>query len=81
MSLSWTWGYNNVQIKEGDKLKAAFQMNSGLFKPLVMFFCLTDSPAMSQTMMNNIFKQLINEGVVIIYMEDILIFSWNEEQH
>ena len=32
------WGYNNVQIKEGDKWKAAFQTNQGLFEPLVMFF-------------------------------------------
>ena len=32
------WGYNNVQIKEGDKWKAAFRMNWGLFKPLFLFF-------------------------------------------
>ena len=32
------WGYNNVQIKEGDKWKAAFQTNQGLFELLVMFF-------------------------------------------
>jgi len=49
------WGYNNVRIKEGDEWKAAFQMNRGLFKPLVMFFGLTNSPVMFQTMMNDIF--------------------------
>ena len=37
------WGYNNIRIKEGDKWKAAFQMNRGLFEPLVMFFSLTNS--------------------------------------
>jgi hypothetical protein len=36
------WGYNNVQIKEGDKWKAAFKTNRGMFEPLVMFFRLTN---------------------------------------
>src|SRR5882724_6527131 len=76
------WGYNNIQIKEGDEWKAAFRMNQGLFEPLVMFFGLTNSPAMFQMMMNDIFKELIDKGVVTIYMDDILIFggqTW--EQH
>jgi len=76
------WGYNNLWIKEGYKWKATFQMNRGLFKPLVMFFSLTNSLAMFQTMMNNIFKDLIDEGVMTIYMDDILIFGgWMKEQH
>src|SRR5882672_12806080 len=49
------WGYNNVRIKDRDKWKAAFQMNQGLFEPLVMLFCLTNSPAMFQMMINDIF--------------------------
>jgi hypothetical protein len=36
------WGFNNVCIHEGDKWKVAFQMNQGLFEPLVMFFGLTN---------------------------------------
>jgi len=76
------WGYNNIWIKEGDEWKAAFQTNWSLFEPLVMFFGLTNSPATFQTMMNNIFKELINEGVVTIYMDNILIFSGQTwEQH
>src|SRR5882724_4888120 len=76
------WGYNNIRIKEGDKWKAAFQMNQGLFKPLVMFFGLMNSPATFQTMMNDIFKELIDEGVVTIYMDDILIFGGQtQEKH
>ena len=43
------WGYNNIQLKEGDKWKAAFITNRGLFEPLVMFFGLTNSPATFQT--------------------------------
>ena len=38
------WGYNNIQMKEGDKWKAVFRTNRGLFEPMVMFFSLTDSP-------------------------------------
>jgi len=76
------WGYNNVHIKEGDKWKAAFHMNQDLFEPLVMFFGLTKSPTTFQMMMNDIFKELINEGVVTIYMDDILISgSQTKEQH
>ena len=67
------WGYNNVRVKEGDEWKAAFRTNRGLFEPLVMFFGLTNSPATFQTMMNDLFKDLIDHGVVIVYMDAILI--------
>ena len=49
--------------------------NRGLFEPLVIFFGLTNSPATFQTMMNDLFKDLIDEGVVIVYIDDILIFT------
>ena len=42
-------------MKEGDKWKAAFQTNEGLYKPLVMFFSLINSPATFQTIMDAIF--------------------------
>src|ERR1700759_49125 len=74
------WGYNNVRIKEGDEWKAAFQTNRGLFEPLVMFFGLTNSPATFQTMMNEIFEDLIS-GVVAVYIDDILIYTQDLEQH
>ena len=51
------WGYNNIQIKDGDEWKAAFRTNRGLFEPLVMFFGLTNSPATFQTMMNDILRR------------------------
>jgi hypothetical protein len=56
------WGYNNVRIKEGDKWKAAFITNKGLFKLTVMFFGLQNSPATFQAMMDDYFRDMINEG-------------------
>jgi len=67
------WGYNEVLIKEGDQWKAAFITNEGLFKPTVMFFRLTNSLATFQMMINTIFQDLIDEGHVIIYMDNIAI--------
>ena len=75
------WGYNNLQIKEGDEWKAAFTTNRGSFEPTVMFFGLTNSPASFQTMMNAILKDLIDQGHVIVYMDDILIFTKDLEEH
>jgi hypothetical protein len=56
-------------------------MNRGLFEPLVMYFGLTNSPATFQTMMNEIFQDLITEGIVSIYLDDILIFTNLLEEH
>ena len=75
------WGYNNMCIKEGNKWKVAFQTNHGLFEPLVMFFSLTNSPATFQTMMNNIFWDLIVEDVVCVYLDNILIYTKTLEEH
>ena len=75
------WGFNNVHIKPGDEWKAAFRTNHGLFEPLVMVFGMTNSPATFQTMMNDIFRTLIAEGIVVVYLDDILIFTKTEEEH
>jgi len=74
------WGFNNVWMKEGDEWKAAFQTNRGLFEPLVMFFGLCNSPATFQTMMDNIFDGLITEGVVLVYLDNSLIFTETLEE-
>jgi len=75
------WGFNNVRIKPGDEWKAAFWTNRGLFEPLVMFFGMTNSLATFQTMMNDIFRDLIAEGIMVVYLDDILIFTRMEEEH
>ena len=46
-----------------------------------MFFGLTNSPATFQTMMNNIFRDMIAEGVVCVYLDDILIFTKMLSEH
>jgi len=53
--LDLIWGYNNVQIKEGDEWKVAFLTNKGLFKPQVIYFGLCNSPGTFQQIMNSIF--------------------------
>ena len=73
------WGYNEVLIKEEDRWKVAFITNEGLFEPTVMFFSLTNSPATFQTMMNTIFRDLIDGGNIMIYMDDIAIHTGHKE--
>jgi hypothetical protein len=74
-------GFNNIRMKEGDEYKAAFRTNKGLFEPLVMFFGLCNSPATFQTFMDQIFHIEIRDGFLIVYMDDILIFSEDMETH
>jgi len=75
------WGYNNVRIKEGDEWKAAFTTHVGSFEPVVMFFGMTNSPAMFQGMMNEIMRDLINEGKVAVFVDDVLVGTDSEEGH
>ena len=78
--LDLIWGYNNVRIKEGDKWKAAFLTNKGLFKPRVMYFGLYNSPGTFQRMMNSIFWELLHEGVLANYMDDFVIPARSMEE-
>src|SRR5229473_6978304 len=80
--LNICWGYNNIQIQEGDEWKAEFITPFGLFEPLVMFFGLCNSPATFQTMMDSIFADLISQGLVLVYIDDILIYGGrNPKEH
>ena len=74
-TLDVQWGYNNVRIRDGDQWKAALKMNRGLFEPTVMFFGMCNSPATFQAMMDDIFGDMINDCIVIIYMDDIFLFA------
>ena len=74
-------GYNNVRIKAGDEWKAAFRCKRGLYEPTVMFFGLMNSPATFQALMNELFKDMIAEGWLVIYMDDMLLFSKDSKIH
>jgi len=69
------WGYNNIRIKKGDEWKAAFKTNCGLYKPMVMFFGMCNSPATFQAMMDSIFDDMISNSFIIVYMDDMFIFE------
>ena len=75
------WEYNNVQIKEEDKWKAMFTMHLGVYKPTVMFFGLTNSPATFQMMINDILRDLIDTGDIAAFMDDVLVGTENEKKY
>jgi len=75
------WGYNNMRIKEGNEWKAAFSMPEGSFEPIVMFFGLTNSPAMFQAMMNDLLRDLVVEEKIVVFIDDIMIVTEMEEGH
>jgi len=75
------WRYNNVRIKEGDEWKAVFTTPEGSFEPTVMFFGLTNSPVMFQTMMNEVLRDLINMGKVAAFIDNVIVEIEMEEGH
>jgi len=75
------WGFNNVRIKKRDEWKGAFIMHIGSFEPTVIFFGITNSPTMFQAMMNEILRDLINEGKVAASVDDVLVGTDIEEGH
>ncbi|GAA6098186.1 receptor-type tyrosine-protein phosphatase gamma-like [Tachysurus ichikawai] len=72
--------YNLIRIRQGDKWKTAFSTQSGHYEYLVMPFGLSNSPAVFQSFVNDVFRDMLDRWV-IVYIEDILIYSENEEEH
>ena len=56
-----------------------FIIHIGAYEPMVMYFGLTNSPATFQTMMNNLFRDLINQGDMVTFIDDILVATNMEE--
>jgi len=81
MKMDLRWGYTNVRIKEGDEWKVVFTMPEGSFKPTVMFFGLTNSPATFQAIINKLLRDLINIGKVVAFIDDVIIGTETEEGH
>jgi len=79
--LDLRWGYNNIRIKKGDKWKAVFTTYIRAYKPTVMYFGLTNSPATFQATMNDLFRNLINQGDIATFIDNILVAMDMEEGH
>ena len=56
-------------------------MHIGAYEPTVMYFGLTNSPTTFQTMMNDLFRDLINQGDTATFIDDILVATDTEEGH
>jgi len=75
------WEFNNVRIKEGDEWKGVFIIHMGSFEPIVMFFRMTNLPATFQMIMNEILRDLINEGKVTVFIDNVLVGTETEKGH
>jgi len=56
-------------------------MHIGAYKPIVMYFGLTNSPAIFQTIMNDLFQDMINQGNTATFIDDIIVATDTEEGH
>jgi hypothetical protein len=73
-------GYHQMKIRQSDIAKTSFSTRYGLYEFTVMSFGLTSAPAYYMNLMNKVFMEYLDK-IVIVFIDDILIYSKSESDH